>query len=194
MKNNTKLLLCILVVFSIVALYFGGKKTYTAYESMVDENMNIDIAQWNILVDGENITSDTKSISLKNIEWDSEHTREGRVAPGSRGIVKVEIIPQSDVSMEYKISYKDHNMDPNIILTVNSISLDGDDYIKDSDNSFSGIIPLEQIIGGKKMYLTIEVEWINDEANNDIDSNIAINGGEANYLSLTLDAKQYMGE
>lgn len=194
MKHNTKIIISVLVIISIVTLYIGGIKTYTSYEAAVDEEMNVDIAQWNIYIDGENITSASKSIKVSNIEWNSDHTREGKVAPGSRGVVKVEIVPKTDVAMEYKISYVDHTMDNDIVLTVKSISLEGDNYIKDSENTFSGIIPLEQIISGKKLYLTIEVEWINDEANNEADSNIAINGGQANYLSLVLDAKQYMGE
>lgn len=193
MKNNTKTLLCFLAIISIITLYLGGIKTYTSYEAAVEEDMNVDIAQWNIFIDGENVTSDTKEMKIQNVEWVGAHTRDGKVAPGSKGIVKVEIVPQTEVAMEYRISYVDHTMDPNIILTVNSISLEGDNYIKDSDNSFTGIISLEQIMSGKKMTLTIDVEWVNDEANNEVDSNIAINGGEANYLSLVLDAKQYMG-
>lgn len=193
MKNNTKTLLCFLAIISIITLYLGGIKTYTSYEAAVEEDMNVDIAQWNIFIDGENVTSATKEMKIQNVEWVGDHTRDGKVAPGSKGIVKVEIVPQTEVAMEYRISYVDHTMDPNIILTVNSISLEGDNYIKDSDNSFTGIISLEQIMSGKKMTLTIDVEWVNDEANNEVDSNIAINGGEANYLSLVLDTKQYMG-
>ena len=193
MKRSIKIVIVLLVIVSLGALYIGGRKTYTAYESAVDQDLNIDIAKWEIYLDGKNITSSNKAISLKNIEWEGEHIREGKVAPGSKGIVKVEIIPKTDVALKYLISYKDHSVDPKIILTVNSITLDGENA-QIVDNTLSGVVTLEQINNNKKLMLTLEVEWADNEDHDVEEFRNNLNGKKANYLFLNFDASQYMGE
>ena len=83
-------------------------------------------------------------------------------------------------------------MDPNCILTVTSIYLENDELQKDSINSYSGIITLDEM--KDTQVLVINVEWVNDENSDEADSQIGSNGAEPNYLNLEFEAEQYRGE
>lgn len=184
-----------LLVLSCGLLFVFSNRTFTAFESKVNDDINLNIADWIIMVDNQDVAKQKKAISLKNIVWSSEHTRENKVAPGSTGVVNVKIDPTlTEVAFSYNISYVDHEMDPNVLLTVTSITLDGKELEDEDDNTFSGIISLDDIKRGKTMSLVIHVEWVNDEDNNEIDSLIGFNESEANYLELNFEATQYKGE
>lgn len=190
MKKN---ILIVLVIISLFSLYLFSNKTYTAYESEVDDDVTVDIADWKILIDDQNIATATRDINLSNIVWDSEHTDNNKVAPGSKGTVRINIDPTgTEVAIKYHITYTDHTMDPNCILTVTSIYLENDELQKDSINSYSGIITLDEM--KDTQVLVINVEWVNDENSDEADSQIGSNGAEPNYLNLEFEAEQYRGE
>lgn len=189
-----KIILSIIII-CIFALFITSKKTYTSYESLVDNEVDLKIATWKIKIAEQDIVSTNKDISLSNIEWESEHTNDDTVAPGSKGIVRINIDPtESQVAIDYSITYEDHTKNPDCILTVTSIYLENEKLEKISDNSYGGIITMDQIKEQNKKVLVIHVEWVNDENNNKTDSQIGLNESTPNYLNLVFNAKQYTGK
>lgn len=185
----------ILIIVSVFSLCIFTKKTYTSYESAINDTVKVDVAEWKIQVDGQDIARATRDINLSNIEWENSHASSTTAAPGSIGTVKVKIDPTStEVAIKYTIKYTDHNLDPDCILTVTNIYLEEEELEKIDDNTYSGIITMNQIKEGTTRNLVIHVEWVNDENNNEIDTEIGLNEREPNYLKLELDARQYTGE
>lgn len=194
MKRGIKIICFVLVIMSLISIYFISKKTNTAYETVVDNEVNLDIATWKIEIDEQDIATATSDISIKNITWENEHSEPNKAAPGSKGIVRIKIDPtDTQVAVEYNIKYFDHLLDPNCLLTVTSIDLEGEDLTKVEDNLYHGYIPLDEIQNGAEKYLVIHVEWQNNEDENNQDTNIGKGDTEAHYLKLEFSAHQYTG-
>lgn len=190
-----KYIFSVVIVLSCVLLYVFSNRTFTAFESKVKDDILVNIADWKIFVDNQDISKQEKDIKLSNITWESTHTRENKVAPGSKGVVNVLIDPSTtEVAFKYNITLVDHKRDPDVILTVKSITLDGKNLDITGSNTFSGIVTLDDLKKKKTLPLIINVEWVNDETNNEKDSIIGRNEGEANYLKLNFEASQYKGE
>lgn len=193
--KKSKYIFIFFFLLSCALLYFFSNRTFTSFESKVNDDIQLNVADWKILVDNQDISKQEKDIKLRNITWTSEHTRDNKVAPGSKGVVNVLIDPTTtDVAFKYNISYEDHKSNPDVILTVTSITLDGKSLTDADNNTFSGILSLDDIKKKKTLSLIIHVEWINDEANNETDSLIGVNESEANYLKINFEASQYKGE
>lgn len=194
MKDMKKTTL-IIILISIFALYFLSSPTYTAYESEVNNEVGVAVADWKIEIDNQDIATSTESISLSNIVWESEHTNNNTVAPGSKGVVTINIDPTTtEVAIKYSISYVDHLLNPDCLLTVTSIYLENEELEKINDNTYAGVITLDQIKNKSVKVLKIHVEWINDEANNESDTQVGLNESQANYLNLEFTAEQYLGQ
>ena len=195
MGKRKNVFIFILLIISIALLYIFANKTYTSYESKTMGNADLNIAEWQIKIDDQEIVKSTQEIKLSDIVWNNDHTSSGKVSPGSKGSAKIKIDPSmTQVAIKYSISYVDHSNDPNIVLTVNSISLEDDELKREEDGSYSGIITLDEIKNGVKKILNLDVEWINDENNNEFDSAIGLEDATPQYLTLILKAEQYKGE
>ena len=191
MKGKTILIILLICVF---ALFITSNQTYTAYESLVENEVPVEIATWRIDIDGKDVVSATEKIAVGQITWTNEHANSNTAAPGSVGVARINIDPsKSDVAIKYKISYEDHTMNPDCILSVTSIYIE-DEQLANVNNSFEGIITMDDIKNKKILTLVINVEWVNNEENNENDTLIGSGEVEANFLNLELEARQYLGE
>lgn len=188
MRKKTILVIILICLF---VLFVTSNQTYTAYQSFVDNDVAVEIATWKINIDGQDIVTSTKDITLSNITWDNNHANDKTAAPGSKGIIKINIDPsEADVAIKYTISYEDHTINSDCILTVTSIALGNEELEKISDNSYGGIITMDQIKNKTTKTLVINVEWLDDK-DNDID--ISTMEGNLNFLNLEFNASQYTG-
>ena len=196
MKKNIKIkIIFSLIIFSIIAIGLGAKKTYTSYQSFVNNEIKINIADWNINIDNQNIAKVTETIKLSHVQWEGEHTNPKKAAPGSKGRVKVSIDPRNtEVAVEYTMKYIDHTKDPECVLTITNIYLEDEELIKIDEETYYGIISIDEIKEGRVKTLVLEVEWINDESNNEFDSEIGLNGEDVRFLEIEFNASQYLGE
>ena len=195
MRKYKNYIIAFVMISCILLLYFLSNPTLTAYESNVNNATSIPIARWNIHIDQKDISEESLDIPLKNITWEADHTNPNKVAPGSRGFVLIDIDPTStQVAIKYTLSYEDHTTNPDILLTITSISLDGEEIEQIDDHTYEGIITLNQIKARSRKMLEVDVEWVNDEANNEHDSVIGLGESEADYLNLVFTAEQYKGE
>ena len=177
----------------VIIIFFGLiiNETYAIFYSNISKNTKLPIAKWNITLNDENITNTyTNIIDIKNIIWENEYANEKKVAPGSKGSFDIEIDSNdTEVSFLFEISYIDHTIDENKILTVTNIRYDGSDLIKISDNKYICIFP----INSNYKTISVDLEWINNENNNEIDSSIGFNG-EMQTVEFIFKASQYYGQ
>lgn len=195
MKDKKKVIQVVVVVFVLMACFFYlySKGTYTFYESAVTGDVNPDIAKWNIKINQETITIPTsKNVNIRDISWTSTHTSNGKVAPGSKGVMNLSIdTVDTGVAIRYDIQVIDKKMDPLKILTVHSLKSSAGTIVQTGINTYTGLIPLDRIIRGELTNVQLDLEWINDDNINDFDTVI----DEADdYLILSFKASQYRGE
>lgn len=189
MKNIIKK--AILIIILILLIGFVCQKTYATFFSKTSIGTDIDIASWNIFVNGSNITED-KDISLNEITWSSNHTNPLTVAPGSVGEFYIKIDPSdTDVAVMYEITVNDKSIDNNKVLTVTNVTNETEEFVEVSENVYKGLISLDE----KDIHnIKFNVEWINSEENNDFDSAIGLDHVEPDYLEINFKAIQYNGE
>lgn len=188
---------CFFVFFLVVVclLYLTSKTTYTSYESSLDGTIDSPIAGWNILIDGKNISNvvSTDSLKIEAITWDTSNVREGKVAPGSVGDMIITIDPTgTDVAIYYELEVIDKSVDPDKLLLVTSIVFGtGTELVKINENTYAGILTLDDIDSGKKPRIDVKVLWDGTE---DMVYDPEVVGNLDSYLVMNFTAKQYMGE
>lgn len=150
----------LIIVVLVCFLYLNGNSTYTSYESEVTGNVDSKIADWKIKVNDTLITTESEQvINIDSINWETNHTREGKASPGATGTIEITIDPTTTkVAFDYELTVIDQTMDPTKILVVNEIDNEIGKLEK-IDNTYYGSMSLQDIKEGKKEKLTMYVKW-----------------------------------
>lgn len=191
----------ITIVFSsfiscILLLYLISTDTFTSYESETSNLIKTPVAMWNIKLD-DTVATDVfnKNILLRNISLVNPHANPSKIAPGTQGTLKVLIDPTTtQVAIKYNLTFIDHNVDPQHLLTVKNVSVNDNSLIKTASNTYTGLFTLNEIERLVKKEVTLSVEWINKETNNNADTIIGKEEAEPKWLSLSFNASQYNNE
>ena len=197
LKKNIKNILQVFLISILIVLcliFLKSKVTYTSYESLLDGNISSPIANWIIKIDGKTITQteEVAGIKIDDIIWKSHGTRDGKVAPGSFGVMNISIDPSgSDVAIYYELEVIDKSIDDTKFLRITNIYFDNSELIKTDVNKYVGVLSLDDIKNGVKPQMRFEVVWESDvdivydrEAVSNLDG----------FLVVNFNAKQYNGE
>ena len=193
MKNMKRLIIIFALSFFV---FIFSARTYSSLSSTTSGDTVAELAKWNILINNTNISSTyNETVSINNIEWESDHAINYNAAPGSTGVIHLLIDPtDTQVAIRFDLTVIDHTVDETKVLTIESMALNGTELVKTSPNTYTGVFTLEDIAAHQTSEITIEAAWINDEANNETDSKIAQGEIEPDYLGLDFQAIQYHGE
>lgn len=130
MKKFKVILVLISLSFSLCLM----SNTYSRYVAAATGNVEVLFANWQILVNEEDITNNTAStISITPVVDTNEFVSANKIAPSSTGYFDIEIDPSNvDVSFNYTINleYDNENM-PDVVITKYAI-LD-ENYIEGDD-------------------------------------------------------------
>ena len=121
--KRKKLIIIVIIVISCI-IYLSINSTYSSYESEVEATADSQIADWKIKVNDTLITGEAEqTITINDIEWDTTHTKENTITPGTSGIITVIIDPTTtEVAFAYELTIIDKTVNPNKILTVTKVS------------------------------------------------------------------------
>lgn len=197
MKTNVKksihvFLIVILIVLCL--LFLKSRVTYTSYESNVDGKIATPLASWKIKIDGKDITtnSSTTGIRIDNITWDTNDVRQGKVAPGCRGDMIINIDPsETGVAIYYELEAIDKDVDPEKFLKITSIQFNNAELRRIGISKYAGILTLDDIKSGVKPQINVKVVWESTEDvvyDNDKVSDLD------SFLVFNFMARQYHGE
>ena len=220
MKKNKKtiqiIVVCLVVLGSLFYLYSKG--TYTSYETLTNGKITPKIAKWNIKVDGiEVTTSDVVTIGLSNINWVSNNAVAAKAVPGSHGFATVKIDPMNtDVSIKYTLEIIDKNVDNkdnktsntdstsdteisdepgsapgNKFLEVSNINNSTNSLIQTGENTYVGVITLDELKNKTITTLTFDVLW---PLGDDVDPYSDEVNSSSNFLEINFSVEQYKGE
>ena len=152
MNFRVKILL-VFIPLSFLLCFMSN--TYSRYVADTTGDLKMSFAQWQILVNNEDITKNTSSsVVLKPVIDTNEYVKNNKIAPSSTGYFDVSIDPSNvDVSFNYNISLKvvNENM-PDLMITKYAILDSNFDEEKDTityndieNNLISGSLNLKDI-------------------------------------------------
>lgn len=198
MKNGNKYLKIFLYVF-IVVLCFGYlryKSTYASYETNVKGNINPQIADWRILVNGVEATTsdDVLELDSRSFIWEcpSSGVRDQKVGPGCSGVMELDIDASStEVAVLYEFDIKDKSVAPEKILKITDIQFSNNNFYKTDVSKYSGYLSLDDIKNNPQLNIRLEVVW---EDVGDIVYDEEFFTNDDNYITIDFFAKQYLGE
>ena len=225
-----KKLLTILVLIMLIISFFQITSMYALYREQLQDEYSTLLGLWTIKVNESDVTAGgqtaTFTISDDQLEYvESEYVQEGNIAPGSQAYVDLVIDPtNTDVSIVYTIDIGEvavgsnnvSNANIELVSASNYFKLDAEDETETpvtnttenmDGNSYTSVIPIGKITQGYKNFVRLYFEWVNVEANNETDSELAsseqvveVEGEEPTTSSATLaipvqiNLKQYTGE
>lgn len=180
------------VILVLISLSFSlclMSNTYSRYVASTTGNLEVAFANWQILVNEEDITNNsTSTIEITPIVDENEFVANNKLAPSSTGYFDIKIDPSNvDVSFNYTISlnYENENM-PDLTITEYSI-FEGEydenkklDRITLTDNKIAnkvsyGLATAPEEFSFKPFTVRVFFEWYegeNELMNDEQDSNL----------------------
>ena len=160
-KINAKkgfILVCLCI---ILLLIYGIVRIYALFHSELYAKVQLKNGTWTILVNSTDITKGTDvKFTIDNIQiQENEHVKSGKLAPGLIGNFKISINPtDTDVSVRYDINLDKEKL-TNDNMQIKSIkeTLLGNELVQVAENTYAGVITLEEIKAQKMNEVTVEI-------------------------------------
>lgn len=124
----------------------------------------------------------------------NSHVKADKLAPGLSGSFEILINPEdTNVSIKYDITLNEQELgDTNLkIKSIEEIE-NNKQLIKTGENTYTGIISLNDINNGVKHKIRVEIEWVDNEENSKNDTEIGMN--HKLEIPIIFHATQYLGE
>ena len=178
----------IAIIFIVCILYLWSKSSTAAFQSILTGSVEGNIADWSIKIDNKDVSTNIeKTIGITDITWNSTHTRNGKVSPGSIGTMKIKIDPSgTDVSLNFSLEIIDKTIDSEKILEVTRLT-SPDITLTQNNNIYSATLTKAQINNEISPTITLEIEWTNDDNVNDLEKNL---DNLNNFIEIKFIAEQ----
>lgn len=188
----------IVYVFILLIAIICIAQIYAIFHSEVGGTVNFVKGVWQIKVNGTEISNGiNKEFTVNNIEiQNNEHVKPGNLAPGLSGVFNISINPENtDVSVKYDISLNEQSLaNKNIIIKSIKETNQGKTLVKTGENTYTGIITLDEIKQGIQNNIEVEIEWKDDEINNEDDIEMGIKEDYKLEIPIIVHVSQYLGE
>lgn len=183
-----KKLKIVLVLSTILLLFMILNKTYAIFYSETKIALQSSLAGFNIIINDLEAKNST-FFSFDDITWINPHANSNKIAPGSIGTIDLVINAENvDVAFDFEINFIDHLVDSSKLLTLVSVKIDNQ-VVTPIDNKI--VIPFG--LNDLSKVITLDLEWVNDEENNEYDSMVG-QGLEAESIGIIYKASQIIGE
>lgn len=197
-NKNFKKVLFLLIMCVTILLIYKIIDIYAVFHSEMEGNVKFENGTWNIIVNGEKISTgvETQFVIDQIVTTENEHVKPGNLAPGLSGGFEISINPENtNVSVRYDITLNQEELGSSN-LNIKSIQEveQGYELIKTEENTYTGIIPLNDINNGIIHKIRMEVEWIDNGLNNESDTEMGKDKMQQFQIPITVHAIQYLGE
>lgn len=162
-----KYLMVIVPLFFLIGTFLIVR-TYGLFESSHVSTKELGMAKWQVKLNDSVVNGMSSTFTISDVYWnESENTKSGKVAPGMSGYFDIEIDSNdTDVSIRYDIEFDFSVLDENQFSIDRIYELNGNDIVRTLENTYSGIIKLDDNVNT----LRVELSWLNDDLNNEKDS------------------------
>lgn len=198
MNKNIRKILFLLMTSVFILLIYKIIDIYAVFHSEIESNVALENGKWNITINGSDITTGTVTEFVINqiTTTENEHVKPGNLAPGLSGSFEIEINPEdTNVSVRYDITLNQQELgDSN--LKIRSIEEIEQNYklIQTDENTYTGVILLDEINQGINHRIRMEVEWADEEISNEADTTLGTDVTNKLQIPITVHAIQYLGE
>ena len=211
-----------IIALILIMLIYILTTTYSKYVSNATAVIEENIAQWNIAINGTDITGtpgESVEFPITEFTWDWDEdgpVKKPKVAPGMNGFFHLEIDPEgTNVAIHYSIKIDNTKLtDANAInLQIQGIKLNGEDLdfeaveVPDpgdgtapptSEIEIDIVKTLDEIQSEDEDVridkLEVEVKWENNEEYNEQDSIIGSVPNNQITLPIIVEVQQYLGQ
>ena len=196
-NNKIKVLLMRLTLIMLVITIYVISTTYALFQRQIKGSVVKNVGKWSIKINGADVLKGTsEEFNMQQFVVDeNENTKPGKMAPGTTGLFELSIDPtDTQISVRYDISIV---LDEITNDKVQLISVEKDstnNIVKTAENTYTGIIPLEEIEKGAIDLVKIKFCWENDERNNMVDSEIGTIINSKIQIPVKVNITQYLGE
>ena len=184
----------VLIVFAVLAFTLSiVSNTYSRYVAAAEESIDLALANWQILLNDEDITTSSSSVgSINPVILENENVANNKLAPSSVGYFDIDIDASSvELSFNYNIKINKNEVLDDLLITKYKLIEEGSnpeetDYINVVNNEINGTFDYSDENTNKSFKVRVFFEWFdgNDEESNDESDTEII----SNNNSLTLDA------
>ncbi len=189
-------ILFIIVSFALTLSLMSN--TYSRYVANTTGNLDMVFANWQILVNEEDILDgNSSSIQITPVLLQNEHIATNKVAPSTKGYFDINIDPTNvDVSFTYQVSIDVLNENiPDLLITKYAILdhdyTEGDEIVMNTlnDNKLNGSLAFQNDIDNysfEPFTIRIYFEWYDGEDKQMTDEEDSAIGLEATVENTTL--------
>ena len=184
----------ILIVFVIFAFALSiVSNTYSRYVAAAEGNIDLALANWQILLNNEDITNSSTSVGTINpVILENENVANNKLAPSSKGYFDINIDASSvELSFNYDIKINKNEILDDLLITKYQIieedtNSDEAEYIDVVNNEINGTINYSEENTIKPFRIRVFFEWFDgdsEKSSDESDTEIVNNND-----SLTIDA------
>lgn len=183
-------------ILLFVVLILVVCNSYGLFENNATATEQNPVGGWTINLNDILISeSGQTTINIDEFVYDSSTTiNDGYIAPGRSGYFDLILDPSgTDVAIKYEITFNlDELYEDNITYSVDMLS--GESATQVDENTYAGIITLDDIDDGETISLRVHVNWLNDETLNDPDTELGIVLNNKISIPINIKLVQYLGE
>ena len=200
MKKNKNLqkVLFLLMMCVVILLIYKIIDIYAVFHSEVGANIQLVNGVWNISVNGTQITkgTETQFIIDQITTTENNHVKPGTLAPGLSGSFDVAINPEdTNVSVRYDVTLNQEELGSSNLKIKSILEIqNGYELIKTAENTYTGIMTLQEIQKGIIHKLRVEVEWADDGSNDENDTELGKGDIQQLQIPISVHVIQYLGE
>lgn len=184
--------LFVIVVIAEIIYAFGLLESHTT--RVVEKNLG----EWTILVNEVDVTGEVVEFDIDNINYDTDsNVKSGKIAPGLGGYFDISIDPtDTDVSIRYDITYDKTSIQATqTSIDVTSVAeTSGKTIVRTGENTYTGIISLNEINNNQVDTIRTTINWPNVEANGEKDYEVGKTSNASIELPIAIKLTQYTGE
>ena len=206
MKKLLTILLLIMLIISLLQI----ANMYALYKPENQGDYSNLLGVWSIKVNGADISSGDQNLTFNMTEdnliyLDSARVKSQKMAPGTQAYFEIIIDPtNTDVSVIYQLDMQFEQLTTKmkLVKVENWFQKSGNEgKIENTDistnlasNTYKAVIPISKINDKYLNHVKLYFEWINDENNNAVDSEIGQTENAKISVPLKINLKQYTGE
>jgi len=186
-----KMLFFVVLLFLCLTILEIGS-TFGLFETNNSITVSNDIAKWQVKVNDSNI-NDSVHFAVDNYVVSSDsNVKEGLIAPGVSAYFDIDIDPNdTSVSIRYDISLDFASLNNDSIQIVSVEELNDNNIVMTDESTYTGLIP---ITDSSIHHIRVYIEWVNNEANNQIDSTFGLDDNVDVNIPVSINFSQYLGE
>lgn len=197
-KNKKKIIMLFICLIILIILIYEIIHIYAVFYTEATGTLDMKNAKWNVEVNGVNIVDDKiKEFLITEIEVDeNSHVKKGNIAPGTNGFFMIKIDPKdTQVSVKYDITFDESKLkDSSIKIKSVTETQSGKSLVKTNENTYTNLFTLDDIQNGLVNYIKIQIEWLSEGENQEIDTSLASKADAKLEIPIIVQVTQYLGE